>query len=84
MLVCRDSARRVSDSFERRLTWSERTAIQAHSLICPSCRRYHKQLMFLQEAVSRIGDQWPDPADIREESLSATVRHRIKASLERE
>ncbi|WP_372364480.1 zf-HC2 domain-containing protein [Candidatus Uabimicrobium sp. HlEnr_7] len=52
MLRCQDIAKLLSDSLERKLPWATRIEIRLHLLICYVCRRYSKQLRFLNSYVT--------------------------------
>ena len=77
---CCEASRLTSDSFDRRLTWSERIGMWAHLGICGSCRRARRQLALVQRWMS----QWlalDDPVMLPEVRLSQACRQRIKSAL---
>ncbi len=43
-LNCAQSARLVSDGYDRKLSRSERIALRAHLLVCTACRKLRRQL----------------------------------------
>ncbi|HXH61890.1 MAG TPA: zf-HC2 domain-containing protein [Fimbriimonadaceae bacterium] len=53
-LTCDESARLLSDSMDRDLTRTERTALRLHNLTCKSCKRFVRQLQFLREAAPKV------------------------------
>lgn len=80
-LSCEESARLVSESFDRDMPRGERVAVRLHALCCRSCRRYRKQLVFLSQAVRRMADAVTAPS--ARASLSPEVRERISRILGR-
>lgn len=74
MLSCEEVTRLVSQSLDRRLSWTERWGVRLHQLYCLGCRRFARQLVFLREAARRL--QRDD--DLR---LSENARERIRKAL---
>ncbi len=72
-LRCEEADRLMSDSLDRRLSWSERTALAGHVLVCRSCRRARQQLQTLRQAMHDSLDGV--------ETLSAEARDRMRAAL---
>ena len=72
-LRCEDADRMMSDSLDRRLSWSERAALGGHVFVCRSCRRVRKQLRTLRQAMRSSLDGI--------ETLSPDARDRIRAAL---
>ena len=52
MLRCKDIAKLLSDSLEKKLPWRQRVEIRLHLMICYVCRRYWKQLRFLHKCIT--------------------------------
>lgn len=73
-LNCEQSARLVSESFDRRLGWAERMAVFCHHRICRSSRELAKQLKIIQESFQKT-DTINDPAI--ESGLQPAARSRI-------
>ena len=82
-LVCEDSSRLVSDSLDRKLTWSEQLALTMHRMICWSCRRFHRQLAILREAARLHEKRLVDGQATADARLSPEARQRIKRVIER-
>jgi hypothetical protein len=76
-IACEPSSRLASESFDRDLSLTERLAMRGHELVCRSCRRFHRQLVALREAIRRRSLA---SAGLPE-SLSAEARRRIIQSL---
>lgn len=51
---CEEASRLTSDGLDRKLTFSERLAVRAHTFICRSCRRFHSQMRMLRKFVDQI------------------------------
>ena len=71
-LRCEESSRLISESLDRDLSLTERTAIRLHQLGCWSCRRLGRQLRFIRDAARTAGkaelfgsQQLPDAARSR-------------------
>ncbi len=77
-LRCEESDRLMSDSLDRRLTWSERTALKGHVAVCRGCRRARRQLLILQQTVRKSLDIASAAVD---EMLSPEARDRIRQAL---
>jgi len=56
MITCKQASHLVSESYERKLSWRERIALRLHLWLCNNCRRFEKQILFLQYAI-RKGQQ---------------------------
>ena len=56
MLVCREAARLISDSYQRPLRWSERVSLRLHLTICDACTNFNKQMRLLTDAARRFKD----------------------------
>jgi hypothetical protein len=78
-LNCEDATFLASESLDRPLTIDESIAAGMHSLICPGCRRFTRQVRFLSEAARRFAlakgaDGTSDlPAEAREK-IRETLR----------
>ena len=53
-LSCRRATELLSQQLDRTLTLEEKTALQAHLLICRGCRAVDGQFRFLREAVRTL------------------------------
>ncbi len=80
MLSCRESARLIAVSYERRLGLWERLQLGLHLRACALCRRYRQQMKLVDSALSKVKELIVP----REEALSREARQRIRESLERE
>jgi|GEM_PF-1544030 len=61
-LNCQQSARLTCESFERKLSFSERTAVNAHQWICKSSRELGRQLRAMDAAMHHEFSK-PDSAE---------------------
>ena len=78
---CREAARLQSIAFDRKLTLRQRFGLRVHLLLCRWCRRYGKQIKFLQDAAHEHPHEMVEPAPQR---LSDEARDRIKKKLQAE
>lgn len=42
----------LSDSLETRLPWPKRWAMKLHLMVCVTCRRYRRHLLFMQKMLA--------------------------------
>ncbi len=77
-LRCEEADRLMSDSLDRRLTWSERVALKGHLAVCRACRRARRQLLILQQAMRKSFESAGAAGD---EVLSPEGRDRIRQAL---
>jgi hypothetical protein len=56
MLSCKEAARLVSQGLDRKLGFGERVTLRVHLAICDGCTNFKRQVAFLREAMSRLGD----------------------------
>lgn len=63
MYSCEQSTRLMSEAQERALTRGERLALRWHLTMCGACRRFERQLGWLQRASARYAPPEPPPAD---------------------
>ncbi len=55
MLTCKEVSRLASQGLDRRLGIGERVKLRLHLAICDGCRNFRKQLEFLRQAITRLG-----------------------------
>lgn len=75
---CQQASRLVSDSCERTLSPIERLRLKLHLLMCRLCRRYEREVRFMQELLNRLQQDAPG-TDAR---LSDADRERIRKALQ--
>jgi len=76
--TCRDASWLQSQALDTKLCFSKRVGLSLHLLVCKWCRRYGKQIRFLQHAAHE------HPENISEavpQKLSTEARERIKQRL---
>lgn len=56
MLTCKEATRLVSESLDRELSFRQRFGLRVHLLLCHFCRRYKRQLLFLQSLMQTYGE----------------------------
>jgi predicted anti-sigma-YlaC factor YlaD len=78
-MTCRDAAPRISHGMDRTLSLEDRTAVRLHLAICPSCRRYRRQIALLRRVLALM-PHYPNRAG--DEPLPAAARARIRRALE--
>lgn len=79
MLTCKQTARLVSLSYDKRLSWRERLAVRLHLLVCDACRNFTRQMRFLREATRRFARQQPETDQLVR--LSPEVLERITRAM---
>ena len=60
MLSCKQTARLVSLSYDKRLSWRERLGVRLHLLACDACRNFTRQMRFLREVTRRFAREQPE------------------------
>ena len=80
--TCQVVTQRISESLDgRKLTLRERIGIKLHLLGCELCERYRKQILMIQDLLSRYAskmeEKWEDDGKLRPE-----VRERIRKVIE--
>ena len=60
MLTCKQTARLVSMSYDKRLSWRERLGVRLHLLVCDACRNFTQQMRFLREATQQFAREQPE------------------------
>lgn len=73
---CKDIAHLVSKSQDQRLGFGQRFAIRMHLLFCVYCRRYARQLRWLEQAFGRVRE------DASAARLDDAARERIRDKLQ--
>lgn len=78
---CKETSWLLSMSREKPLTWSERLAVRVHLWICAQCRRFERQLRWLDRLAGKGNTEPPEwvAADL---SLSQAARARIRGAIE--
>ena len=76
-LDCQGSAELTSESFDRKLHWSEFLAVKLHCLICAKSRKLNKQLRILDRQLNNSLDETAQT--IR---LSEAAKRRMARKLE--
>jgi hypothetical protein len=75
---CKQAVRLQSAALDRKLSFRERLGLRIHLVLCQWCRRYGKQIRFLQTATrEHAGEEQVLP----ERTLSPEARERIKERL---
>lgn len=62
-LSCKEASRLISESMDRRLSFTERIALRLHVSVCDACSRFTRQLLFLRRALNALPD--PDEPESR-------------------
>lgn len=52
MKTCKETSVLVTQSLDRRLTWTERLGMRLHLAVCENCTRFTKQMRQLREWLS--------------------------------
>ena len=76
-LRCDESTLLISSGHDRKLAPIDRWAVRLHLISCRSCRRFRKQVQFLQDAARRLRKM------AMGQKLPTNVRQRIERSIRR-
>lgn len=82
MLSCKEVARLISESLDRKLAWHERVQLRIHLLLCSSCSSFRKQMQFLRRAARSCAVAGKDVAPASSPGLSTNGKERLKQALE--
>ena len=75
--TCKETSLLVTQSLDRRLTWSERLGMRIHLTVCDNCTRFVRQMRLIREWLSK-GDEAVQPG------LTDESRERIAQKLQEE
>ena len=75
MLVCREAARLITESYQRPLRWRERIALRVHLTICDACNNFKKQMYLMTDAAQRLALQGQVFSELQ---LADDARQRIR------
>lgn len=81
MLTCREAARLISDSMDRKLPLRQRVSLRIHLLMCKLCPRFREQILFLKETLNQFRLEPEEERFPFSESLSTEARRRIQRAL---
>jgi hypothetical protein len=88
VLNCKETAKLVSQSHDRRLSLYERLQVRMHLAMCILCRNFSKQLNFIRRLTRSMGESGPESliaeGAVFDESLSPEAKSRIKDVLAKE
>jgi hypothetical protein len=70
--TCKETSQLVTQSLDRRLTWTERLGMRIHLAVCDNCARFKKQMRFVRE--------WLDSED---ESVQPGLKQESRARIAR-
>ncbi len=76
---CDELTQLASESLDRRLSLKERILIRLHLGMCVLCRRYHRQLRVIHEALKENPDNFTEAYQV---TLSADRKARLKKLIE--
>ena len=77
MPSCKETARLVSESMDRKLPLWQRIILKMHLMMCTYCARFKQQLQILRRA-SRFDDETETAASTR---MPEEMRQKIKSTL---
>jgi len=60
MLSCKQTIELTSKNLDSTLLWHQRFSMKLHLMVCHNCRRYMKQLKFLQKVMNSMDEQNSD------------------------
>jgi hypothetical protein len=82
---CKEITQLISDSLERKLTWSEATELRLHKWVCVYCRRFQQNILALHrhlQALRRAAPNLDQPEVVPGDKLSEAAKQRIQASID--
>jgi len=83
MLSCEEISKLVSESFEQKISLWKRLNLRFHLSMCRLCRRFHKDLVHLNQESKHIAEQFEKEVDKESSAkLSEESRDRMKRLLE--
>ena len=77
---CEEASFLTSRELDEPATLAEKLALRGHILVCRSCRRFRRQLLFLQAALHRRSAD-PEGAAAGQDVLSPEARDRIEKAI---
>ena len=80
MLTCKDASQLMSQSFDRRLGFMEKTGLRIHLAICKTCQVAYRQLDFIHQICKRAAVN-PDDVLSEQPSLTTEAKERILKEL---
>ena len=75
MKSCKQTSTLVTQSMDRRLTWTERLSMRIHLAVCDNCARFAKQMHLLRTWLS-------DEDEAAQSGLTDECRERIARKLQ--
>lgn len=78
---CKQAARLVSLSLERKLTIREFLAMHIHLLMCKTCTSYHREVKALRKIFIRHEELLENTPPSADESLTPSVKQRMKDAI---
>ena len=81
LLECRDISKLITRSMDEPLTLGQKLRLRWHLLICKYCRRFQRQLFWIQNVLQRRLEMTSE--EIKEVHLSNEAKERIKRALTR-
>ena len=84
MFCCKEAARLLSESLDRKLTFWQRLSLRLHVFICRFCRHFQRDLNRFDAALQRYSERIDADAALSQASLRPEARQRILRAMERE
>lgn len=78
MITCPEATRLSSERLDRKLGFGESLRYRFHLLICTLCRRYSRQVEFLQKMIRHADVAAGETAG---ESLDSKIKERLRKQL---
>ncbi len=75
MLSCKQTIELSSKNLDASLSWYQRLGMRLHLMVCHNCRRYIKQLRFLQKVMTTMDEQHSDI------HLTSQAKKRIRSNI---
>ena len=78
--ACQQASQLTSDSFERKLSWLERTRLYTHLAMCNLCRSYNHNLHIMHDIFSGMRNH----EHLQKASLPETSKAQILEAIKKE
>lgn len=82
MLSCEEVSRRISESFERKLSVWEQMQLWTHLSLCRICSAFRKDLVEIRQTTRQYAEPFDDPSLDPELTLPPEARDGIQRVLE--
>lgn len=79
MISCRRASELMEDDLEGSLSWSQKSQLRLHTLLCSMCRHYQQQIQRLRKFFR--GSAWEEQLPPLSPQARLTISQRIRQEL---